>query len=76
MTASSQQWFDQSDYDLDTVAYMLDGRRFFYAVFMMHLAVEKALKGGCQLRSNNPPPPTPQPALSVAADRPSAAGAR
>ena len=35
----------QSDYDMDTALYMYNGARYIYAVFMCHLAVEKALKG-------------------------------
>jgi HEPN domain-containing protein len=39
------EWFKQSEYDLDTAMYMSQGDRYFYAVFMCHLSVEKALKG-------------------------------
>jgi HEPN domain-containing protein len=39
------QWLKQSDYDWDTASYMFKGGRYFYSVFMCHLAVEKALKG-------------------------------
>jgi len=35
----------QAAYDMDTAEYMFKGGRYFYAVFMCHLAVEKALKG-------------------------------
>ena len=35
----------QSDYDMDTADYMFRGSRYLYAVFMCHLAVEKAIKG-------------------------------
>jgi HEPN domain-containing protein len=42
---SAGEWFRQADYDLDTAKYMFEGRRYFYAVFMCHLATEKALKG-------------------------------
>jgi HEPN domain-containing protein len=37
-------WNDLSQYDLDTAAVMLDGRRYLYVGFMCHQAVEKALK--------------------------------
>ena len=42
---SAEEWLRQADYDLDTADYMFKGRRYFYAVFMCHLAIEKALKG-------------------------------
>jgi len=42
---SSAEWLRQADYDLDTAQYIFDGGRYFYAIFMCHLAVEKALKG-------------------------------
>lgn len=50
-----EQWFAQADYDLETAEYMLKGGRCFYAVFMAHLAVEKALKGVWQARLQTPP---------------------
>jgi HEPN domain-containing protein len=53
-----KEWFDQADYDLETVRYMLDGGRRSYAVFMAHLAVEKALKGLYQHRLKKAPPRT------------------
>jgi HEPN domain-containing protein len=39
------EWFDQAEYDIETAKCLLDGRRYIYAVFMCHLALEKALKG-------------------------------
>lgn len=45
MAESAEEWLRQADYDLETAEYMLQGGRRFYAVFMAHLAVEKALKG-------------------------------
>jgi HEPN domain-containing protein len=35
---------------------MLENKRFIYAVFMCHLAIEKALKGIYQCRLNEVPP--------------------
>ena len=58
MDKLAEQWFAQADYDLDTAEYMLKGERYFYAVFMTHLAVEKALKGLWQARLQAPPPKT------------------
>jgi HEPN domain-containing protein len=45
MQKRSTEWLKQADYDLDTAGYMYTGGRYPYAVFMSHLAVEKALKG-------------------------------
>ena len=45
MDKRSEEWLNQSVYDMDTAEYMNKGGRNIYAVFMSHLAVEKALKG-------------------------------
>ncbi len=45
MAIDPSEWLTQADYDLDTAQDMLDKGRNFYAVFMAHLAIEKALKG-------------------------------
>ena len=34
----------------------LDGGRYFYAVFMLHMSLEKALKGLCQKKHDEIPP--------------------
>jgi HEPN domain-containing protein len=52
------EWLKQADYDIDTAEYMVNGKRFFYAVFMCHMAVEKALKGLYQQRLSQIPPKT------------------
>ncbi|MFH1226690.1 MAG: HEPN domain-containing protein [Planctomycetota bacterium] len=39
------EWFKQSEYDFATAGAMFKSRRYIYAVFMCHLAMEKALKG-------------------------------
>jgi HEPN domain-containing protein len=41
----TEEWLRQADYDIDAAEYMFQGGRYLYAVFMCHLAVEKALKG-------------------------------
>jgi len=41
---SSQEWFRQAEYDMETAAAMQDSGRYIYCVFMCHLSVEKALK--------------------------------
>lgn len=45
MEKRTQEWFRQSDYDMDTAEYMFQGGRYLYVVFMCHLSIEKALKG-------------------------------
>jgi len=55
---SAAEWFLQADYDLDTAEYMFNGRRYFYSVFMCHLAIEKALKGLYVARLSSEPPRT------------------
>ena len=53
-----QEWIRQSNYDLETAEHMFRGGRYFYAVFMCHLAVEKVLKGLYQERHDEIPPRT------------------
>lgn len=45
MNKNPEEWLKQADYDIITAEIMFDNKRFFYAVFMCHLSVEKALKG-------------------------------
>ena len=52
------EWMRQAEYDLETAEYMLQGGRCFYAVFMCHMAVEKALKGLFEARLGRVPPKT------------------
>ncbi len=52
------EWLKQADYDFDTARFMCAGGRYFYAVFMCHLAVEKALKGLYQQKLQEAPPKT------------------
>ena len=52
------EWLKQADYDIDTAEFMAKGGRYFYAVFMCHLAVEKALKGLYQQGLQETPPKT------------------
>jgi len=40
-----EEWFFQSDYDLETAYQMLLSGRNIYCIFMCHLSLEKALKG-------------------------------
>jgi len=52
------QWLEQSDYDMNTAEYMFTGGRYFYAVFMCHLSIEKALKGLYYEKLKEGPPRT------------------
>jgi HEPN domain-containing protein len=52
------EWLKQAEYDINTAEFMYDGGRFFYAVFMCHLSVEKALKGLFQQKLQETPPKT------------------
>jgi HEPN domain-containing protein len=56
MTKKPEEWFKQAAYDLKTAEIMLENKRFIYAVFMCHLAIEKALKGIYQNKLNDLPP--------------------
>lgn len=58
MDKRSREWLKQADYDIDMAEYMFAGGKFFYAVFMCHLSVEKAIKGLYQQRLKESPPKT------------------
>lgn len=45
MVDKVREWLKQADYDIETAEFMFNGGRYFYAVFMCHLSIEKALKG-------------------------------
>ncbi|MFZ4464897.1 MAG: HEPN domain-containing protein [Bacteroidales bacterium] len=40
-----EEWYFQSDYDLETAVDMFNSGRTVYCIFMCHLSLEKALKG-------------------------------
>lgn len=56
MSISLSEWLKQADYDLETAEFMFGGERYFYAVFMCHQAVEKAMKGLYQHKLGEAPP--------------------
>lgn len=56
MSKAVKEWFRQADYDMKTAEALFESRRYIHAVFMCHLAVEKALKGLYQGRMNETPP--------------------
>lgn len=51
-----QEWLRQADYDMETADAMLHSGRYFYAVFMCHISLEKALKSLYQQREQSIPP--------------------
>jgi len=56
MAQQPEEWLRQADYDMDTADYMFGGARYFYAVFMCHLSIEKALKGLYRKKLSQEPP--------------------
>jgi HEPN domain-containing protein len=58
MDKRSHEWLKQADFDIDTAEFMFAGGKFFYAVFMCHLSVEKAIKGLYQHFLKETPPKT------------------
>ena len=50
------EWFFQSDYDLDTAKTMLNTGRNVYCIFMCHLSLEKSLKALFIKQHNEFPP--------------------
>ena len=53
-----EEWLKQADYDMDTADAMHGSGRYFYAVFMCHLSIEKALKGLYYKALDEVPPKT------------------
>ncbi|MFC1692879.1 HEPN domain-containing protein [Candidatus Latescibacterota bacterium] len=45
MTQQPVEWLKQADYNMETADFMFSGGRYFYAVFISHISIEKALKG-------------------------------
>lgn len=58
MGKTVEQSLKQAQYDMETADYLFEGERYFYAVFMCHLSIEKALKGLYVKRFNKTPPKT------------------
>jgi len=58
MNQRYSEWLKQADYDMETAEFMFTGKRYFYAVFMCHQAIEKALKGLFQKTAQAMPPKT------------------
>ena len=58
MNGKYLEWLRQADYDIGTAEFMHNGGRWFYSVFMCHLAIEKAMKGLYQFKLKEVPPKT------------------
>ncbi|MEJ5259746.1 MAG: HEPN domain-containing protein [Anaerohalosphaeraceae bacterium] len=58
MDKKAVEWMKQADYDMETAEFMHSGGRYFYAVFLCHLSLEKALKGLYQAKLREIPPKT------------------
>ncbi|OAT84848.1 HEPN domain-containing protein [Desulfotomaculum copahuensis] len=58
MNPQAKEWLDQSEYDLDTAKSLYRTRRYIYAIFMCHLAIEKALKALVVEQTDKAPPKT------------------
>jgi HEPN domain-containing protein len=58
MVIKPDEWLLQAEYDMETADYLFEGERYFYAVFMCHLSIEKALKGLYVKKFNKTPPKT------------------
>ena len=53
-----EEWIIQAEYDFGTAEVMLESGRNIYAIFMLHLALEKLLKGFYTKVLNKNPPRT------------------
>jgi len=52
----AEEWFLQAEYDIETAQAMFNSARYIYTVFMIHLSIEKAIKGiYAQTLEENPP---------------------
>jgi HEPN domain-containing protein len=58
MSKKPEEWFKQAVYDMKTAEIMFNNKRYIYAVFMSHLAIEKSLKGLYTQKFNETPPKT------------------
>jgi HEPN domain-containing protein len=58
MASNWEEWFRQAEYDMNTAEDLLASGRSFYAVFMAHLATEKAAKGLYHCKLGRIPPKT------------------
>lgn len=50
------EWLKQAKYDFETAISLFESKRYIYAVFFCHLAVEKAIKAAWQFKHEALPP--------------------
>ncbi len=56
MDEKTREWIAQAEFDIETAEYMFQGGRYFYAAFMCHISLEKAMKGiYCEKLQDVPP---------------------
>jgi HEPN domain-containing protein len=53
-----QNWIESAEYDLETAEHLFASKRYIYAVFMCHLALEKILKARLEEITGQEPPKT------------------
>ncbi|MCR4419020.1 MAG: HEPN domain-containing protein [Clostridia bacterium] len=58
MIGPEQEWMDQAEYDFSAAEAMFKARKYIYCVFMIQLALEKALKAVFVQRTGQAPPRT------------------
>lgn len=58
MNDKHEEWLQQADYDMETADAMFQSGRYFYAVFMCHLSIEKSLKSLYSRILDDVPPKT------------------
>lgn len=58
VSTDPHEWFQQARYDLKSAEAMFASKQYIHAVFMCHLAVEKALKGSYANKVKDVPPRT------------------
>ena len=56
MSDTYKEWLKQANYDMGTADAMFSSGRYFYAIFMCHLSIEKSLKGLYSKVSGEVPP--------------------
>lgn len=56
MQKRTEEWLRQAEYDMGTADAMVEKGRYIHAVFMCHLAIEKALKGLIYQETGEIPP--------------------
>ena len=58
LSTDPEEWIEQAEHDLKAAEFLSKSGYRYYAIFLCHLAVEKALKGLYFKRTGNSPPKT------------------